>query len=162
MLIHLECGAPCRAFRSHAGSTGAMTTAWPSHRPLHGGPFQNRACSWKLLANRVTLGGPQNGRPPVPQPSLLLGLVEMVRDQPGFLKRKAQIVEQCTDIVPVVEHAELPLDEHPDEDRIPTGGLKAHPQGPGIEQLDPAFLLRRGQLLRATAAVAVDQAVEPP
>src|ERR687896_1273951 len=110
----------------------------------------------------ATLGGPQNGRPLVPQPSLPLGLVEMVRDKAGFLKRKAQIVEQRTDIMPVVEHAKLPPDEHANEDRIPTGGLKADHQRPGIEQLDQAFLLRRGQLLGATAAMAVDQAVEPP
>jgi hypothetical protein len=91
---------------------------------------------------------------------LTLGLVEMIGDKPGFLKRKAQIVQQRTDIVAVVEHAKLPPDQHADEDRIPTGGLEADHQWPGIEQLDQAFFLRRGQLLGSTAAVVVDQAVE--
>jgi hypothetical protein len=77
-----------------------------------------------------------------------------------LLKRKAQIVEQRTDIMSVVEHTQLPPDEDADEDRIPTGSLKAYHQRPGIEQLDQAFFLRWGQLLGSTAAVAIDQAVE--
>jgi hypothetical protein len=68
----------------------------------------------------------------------------MIGDKAGFLKRKAQIMEQRTDIVAVVEHTKLPPDEDANQDRIPTGGLKADHQGPGIEQLDQAFFLRRG------------------
>jgi hypothetical protein len=64
---------------------------------------------------------------------LPLSLVEMIGDKAGFLKRKAQIVKQRTDIVAVVEHTKLPPDEDANQDRIPTGGLKADHERLGIQ-----------------------------
>src|SRR5919198_1335328 len=62
----------------------------------------------------------------------------------------------------IVEHPKLAPDEHPDEDRGPTGGLTAHDQRTRLQQLDQALFLLGGQLGLATAAMAVAQAVEAP
>src|SRR5262249_45026683 len=81
----------------------------------------------------------------------------MVRHKPGFLKRKSQVMEQCTDILPVVEHTELAPDQHPDEDRGPTGGLTSHYLRSSLKQLHQTFLLLGSQLRSATTAMAVVQ-----
>src|SRR5262245_60179076 len=57
----------------------------------------------------------------------------------------------------IVEHPELPPDQHPDEDQVPTGRLTTHHEWPGLEQLDQAFLLPWSQLRSATT-VTVAQA----
>src|SRR5262249_2892577 len=81
----------------------------------------------------------------------------MVRHKPGFLKRKSQVMEQCTDILPVVEHTELAPDQHPDEDRGPTGGLTPHHLRSSLKQLHQTFLLPGSQLRSATTAMAIVQ-----
>src|SRR5262245_5560999 len=83
----------------------------------------------------------------------------MVRDKACLLKRKAQVVQHRTHIMPIVEHAKLAPDQDPDEDRVPTGCLTPDHEWPGLDQLDQAFLLPRRQLWRAATTVTVDQAV---
>src|SRR5499433_4095815 len=68
-------------------------------------------------------------------------------------------MEQCTDILPVVEHTELTPEQHPDEDRGPTGGLTPHHLRPSLKQLHQTFLLLGGELRSATAAMAVVQTI---
>src|SRR6266581_3886556 len=104
-------------------------------------------------------GRPYNRRPRVLQPGQALGRVEMVRHKACLLKRKAQVVQQCRHIMTIVQHAKLAPDQHPDEDRVPTGGLKTHHEWPGLEQLDQAFLLPRSQLRSAATTMTIDQAV---
>src|SRR5437867_5573429 len=83
----------------------------------------------------------------------------MVRHKAGLLKRKTQVVQQRTHVLAVVEHAELPPDQHPDEHGGPTGRLTAHDKRPGLQQLDQAFFLAWGQLWSTPTAVLVDEAV---
>src|SRR5437764_14178501 len=85
----------------------------------------------------------------------------MIRHKAGRLKRKPQVVQQRTHVLTVVEHAELPPDEHPEQDGGPTGRLTAYDERPGLNQLDQAFLLARGQLRPAPAAMVIGQAVHP-
>ena len=86
--------------------------------------------------------------------------VEMIRHKAGLLKRKPQVVQQRTHVLAVVEHAKLTPDQHPDQDGGPTGRLTAHDERPGLNQLDQALLLARGQLRPATAAMVGGQAVD--
>src|SRR5438128_6597903 len=83
----------------------------------------------------------------------------MIRHKAGLLKREPQVVQQRTHVLAVVEHAELTPDQHPDEDRVPTGGLKTHHEWPGLDQLDQALLLPRSQLRPAATTMTRDQAV---
>src|SRR5262245_65462008 len=69
-----------------------------------------------------TFGCPYNRWPLVPQPSQALGGVKMVRHKARLLKRKAQVVQQGTDIVAVVQHPKLTPDQDPDEERVPKIG----------------------------------------
>src|SRR5262249_55744836 len=110
----------------------------------------------------ATLGRPYNRWPLVLQPRQALGRVEMVRDKARLLKRKPQVVEQRTHIMTVIEDAKLAPNQHPDQDRVPTGRLQAHDEWAGLKQRDQAFPLRGGQLLWAPPAMAIDQAVHAP
>src|SRR5215470_2392749 len=105
-------------------------------------------------------GRPEDRRPFVLKPGQALGRVEMVRDKTRLLKRKAQVVQQCTHIMTVIEDAKLAPDQHADEDRVPTGRLTAHDERTGLDQLHQAFLLSRSQLWGAATTVTVDQAVQ--
>src|SRR5262249_5312319 len=104
-------------------------------------------------------GRTENGGPLLLQPCQTLDRVEMVRDKARPLKRKAQVVQQRTRIMPIVEHDKLAPDQDPDEDRVPTGCLTTYHAGPGLDQLDQACLVPRSQLRRAATTVTVDQAV---
>src|SRR5690242_14219634 len=86
----------------------------------------------------------------------------MIRHKAGLLKRKPQVVEQGTDILTVIEHPELAPNQHADEDRVPTGCLKAHNEWTGLNQLDQAFLLFRRQLFWTTATVVIHQTLHAP
>jgi hypothetical protein len=46
----------------------------------------------------------------------VLSGVEMIGHKARLLKGKAQVMEQRTHIMPIVEHAKLAPDQHPDED----------------------------------------------
>src|SRR5712692_1061597 len=83
----------------------------------------------------------------------------MIGHKASLLKGKAQVVQQRTHILPIVEHAKLAPDQHPDEDRVPTGRLKTHHEWPGLDQFDQACLLSRSQLRSAATPVTIDQAV---
>src|SRR5262245_27221079 len=78
---------------------------------------------------------PDNRWPLVLKPGETLGRVEMVRHKACLLKRDPQVVQQRTDILPIVEHAKLPPDQHPEEDRGPTGRLTAHHLRASLQQL---------------------------
>jgi hypothetical protein len=104
----------------------------------------------------TTLGCPENGRPFLREPGQALGRVEMIRHKTGFLKRKAQVVQQRTDILAIVEHPKFPPDQHTDEHTIPTGRLTAYHERTGLNQLDQALLLFGSQLLGAPSTMAVD------
>src|SRR5262245_20466314 len=84
----------------------------------------------------------------------------MVRDKARLLKRKPQVMQQRADIMAIVEDAKLAPDQHADYDRVPTGRLTAHHEWTGLDQLHQAFFLPGRQLLWATTAVPVDQAVQ--
>src|SRR5215813_9576213 len=105
------------------------------------------------------LGRPEERWPCILKPGQALGRVEMVRDKTRLLKRKAQVVQQCTHIMTVVEDAKLAPDQHADEDGVPTGRLKANDERTGLDQLHQAFLVPRSQLWGAATTVTVDQAV---
>src|SRR5262249_8619769 len=79
----------------------------------------------------------------------------MVRHKTSLLKRKTQVMQQRTHVLAVVEHAELPPDQHPNEHGGPTGRLTAHDKRTGLNQLDQAFLLTGGQLWATPTAVLV-------
>src|SRR5262249_49315690 len=85
--------------------------------------------------------------------------VEMVGHKACLLKGKAQVVQQCRDIMPIIEDAKLAPDQHSDEDRVPTGRLKPHHEWPGLDQFDQALLLPRRPLRPAATPVTIDQAV---
>src|SRR5712691_889874 len=106
------------------------------------------------------LGSSENGRPLLLKPGEALRRVEMIRHKTGLLKRKPHIVQQCTDIMAIVEDAKLPPDQHADQDRVPTGRLTAHHQRTGLDQLHQAVFLAGRQLLWAPTTVSGDQAVQ--
>jgi len=57
------------------------------------------------------LGLPQNLGPAGVAPRQALGLMEVIGDEPGFLIRKAHMVESCHDRVGVVRDAKATLDQ---------------------------------------------------
>src|SRR4029450_9799984 len=83
----------------------------------------------------------------------------MIGHKARLLKGKAQMVQQRTHILPIVEYAKLAPDQHPDEDRVPTGRFKTHHEWPGLDQFNQAFLLSRSQLRSAATPVTIDQGV---
>src|SRR5262249_1441754 len=83
----------------------------------------------------------------------------MIGHKARLLKGKAQVVQQRTHILPIVEHPKLAPDEHPNEARFPTGRSTPPHKGPGLDQFDQTFLLSRSQLRSAATPVTIDQAV---
>src|SRR4029453_8768714 len=59
----------------------------------------------------------------------------------------------------IEEDAKLTPNQHADQDGVPTGRLKAYHHGAGLDQLYQALFLSGRQLLWATTAVPIDQAV---
>src|SRR6516162_1736766 len=105
------------------------------------------------------LGSPEEHWPFVLEPGQTLGCVEMVRDKTRLLKRKAQVMQQRTHILAIVEDAKLAPDQHAEEDRGPTGGLTAHHEWTGLNELNEAFFLPRRQLRSATTTMVINQTV---
>src|SRR4030095_10744681 len=106
-------------------------------------------------------GGAQNHGPFLLEPLLAPCSVEMIRHKTGLLKRKPQVMQQRTHILAVVEHAELPPDQHPDEHGGPTGRLAAYDLRPSLQQLHQAFFLAWSQLWPAPTAMVIGQTVYP-
>src|SRR5882672_11433165 len=123
-------------------------------------PLRKAGLIFKQDQTLTTLGRPENGRPFLHEPGQALGRVEMIRHKTGLLKRKAQVVQQRTDIMAIVEHPKFTPDQHTNEHTIPTGRLTAYRERTGLNQLDQAFLLFGSQLLGARPTIAVDQAVQ--
>ena len=134
-------GAPALPTCSAASPTG------PNWLPLQRGIRALHRWAARKIAGHLSL-----------TPSQALGRVEMFRDQTRLLKRRAEVVQQCTPIMTVVEDANLAPAQHADEDRVPTGRLPAHDERTGLEQLHQAFLLLRRQLRGRPLTVPVDQA----
>jgi hypothetical protein len=76
------------------------------------------------------------------------------------LQGKPQVVESGTNILTVVEHADLAPDQHPDEHSIPTSRLTAHDAWTGLQELPQALRLLGGSLRSTTTAMAVAQTLQ--
>src|SRR5262249_11848087 len=125
-------------------------------RVTQGAPLRKTGFILKQDHTASTRGRTDNRRPFFLKPGQARRGVEMIRHKASLLKRQAQVVQQRTHILAVVEHAELAPDQHPDEDRVPTGCLTAHHEWPCLNQLHQTLLLLGGQLRSAPTALVVD------
>ena len=66
-------------------------------------------------------------------------------------------MKQVGQVMHVVEHPELPLDDLLNQQRLPAPGGKAGRRGPGRDDLGQPLPLRRGELRRASAPPAHPQ-----
>src|SRR5262244_221649 len=112
-------------FVAFALATGFDFGLLPAPRPrvAQRAPLGKTGLILKEHQALMSLGGAPNPGPCLLEPVLAPCSIEMIRHKAGLVKRKPQVVQQRTHILAVVEHAELPPDQHPDEHGGPTGCL---------------------------------------
>jgi len=112
---------------------------------------------------RVPLGGPAGGRPRrrpdqrrplLLQPGEALRGIAMSRHNPGLVKRAPPVGPQRTPSLAVGEHAARTPEQPPAQDGSPPSRLTAHDERPGLQQRNPALLLRGGALRSTPTAMA--------
>src|SRR5713101_1281318 len=93
-------------FVAFALATGGDLRLLAAARPrvTQGAPLRKAGLIFKQDQPLATLGRTKNRWPLLLKPRQTLGRVEMIRHKMGLLKRKSHVVQQCTDILTIVEH----------------------------------------------------------
>jgi hypothetical protein len=100
-------------FVGWAFATGGPLRLLSSERPCvaQRAPLGQTGLIAKEQQGLALLGLPQTLGPPGLAPLQALGLIEVIGDEPGFLRRKAHMVEECRDRVGVGSDAKAALDQ---------------------------------------------------
>ena len=134
---------------------GLLTDRRP--RVAQRAPLRETGFIFKQQQRPGAAGLRQNFRPRLLHPDLSRFFIQVIRHKARFLKREAQVPQQLADVLFIIQHAKLALDQILDQQPTPTARRITCLLRSGGDQLAQAGLLRLRQLGRTAWRGAIRQ-----